>query len=156
MDKAIAAKGSISIGISKTTPDGKSVDAAGGGSTSIPVHTDTVTISVTGREGSATVGTDGKPIDSSAPFVLMHELVGHAIPRIAGSDTGNAVDNENKVRAEVTTHRLREAEPTAIEYFHLPGRRGWRSRAGAWPTPRRSSGRRSPRTRGPSRCPGGR
>ena len=121
MDKAIAAKGSISIGISKTTPDGKSVDAAGGGSTSIPVHTDTVTISVTGREGSATVGTDGKPIDSSAPFVLMHELVGHAIPRIAGSDTGNAVDNENKVRAEVTTHRLREAEPTAIEYFHLPG-----------------------------------
>lgn len=31
----------------------------------------------------------------------MHELVGHAIPRMAGSDTGNAISNENKVRSEI-------------------------------------------------------
>lgn len=33
-------------------------------------------------------------------MALMHELVGHAIPRLVGGDTGNAVDNENKVRRE--------------------------------------------------------
>lgn len=31
----------------------------------------------------------------------MHELLGHAIPFILGSDTGNAVDNENKARVQL-------------------------------------------------------
>jgi hypothetical protein len=33
-------------------------------------------------------------------MALMHELVGHAIPRLVGRDTGNAVEDENKVRRE--------------------------------------------------------
>jgi len=35
--------------------------------------------------------------------ILLHEFVGHTIPAIAPSpdfDTGNAMDNENKVRKE--------------------------------------------------------
>jgi hypothetical protein len=36
----------------------------------------------------------------TADAILMHELVGHDIPRMVGSDTGNAVLNENKVRRE--------------------------------------------------------
>ena len=45
----------------------------------------------------------------------MHELVGHAIPRMIGSDTGNAVSNENKVRAQVPPAYLRESDPSHKE-----------------------------------------
>jgi len=31
----------------------------------------------------------------------MHELVGHAIPFTEGTNTGNAIDNENKVRIQL-------------------------------------------------------
>ena len=33
--------------------------------------------------------------------IIMHELVGHGIPYTTGSDTGDAVKNENKVREEM-------------------------------------------------------
>ena len=33
--------------------------------------------------------------------VLIHEIVGHAAPVISGSETGNAVKNENIVRREL-------------------------------------------------------
>ena len=41
---------------------------------------------------------------------LMHELVGHAIPHIVGSDTGDGIENENKVR-EQTKKPKREEIP---------------------------------------------
>jgi len=48
-----------------------------------------------------TTSTGGRVRDNSGD-ILMHELVGHAIPRMLNTpDTGNAVDNENKVRAEL-------------------------------------------------------
>jgi RHS repeat-associated protein len=46
--------------------------------------------------------------------IVMHELVGHDIPRMVGRDTGNAVANENKVRAE-NGMPLRPADPTHEE-----------------------------------------
>jgi RHS repeat-associated protein len=45
---------------------------------------------------------------------LMHELVGHAIPFFVGTDTGNAVENENKVRRE-NGLPLRPSEPNHHE-----------------------------------------
>ncbi|MBR3075932.1 MAG: hypothetical protein IKH11_09315 [Bacteroidales bacterium] len=33
--------------------------------------------------------------------VLIHEIVGHAAPAIVGTETGNAVKNENIVRKEL-------------------------------------------------------
>ena len=42
--------------------------------------------------------------------VLIHEIVGHAAPAIAGSETGNAVENENIVRKELN---LQEREKEA-------------------------------------------
>ena len=53
---------------------------------------------------------DGKAIRDDPADILAHELVGHAIPNMVGSDTGNAVENENKVRDEVGSG-LRMAEP---------------------------------------------
>ena len=42
----------------------------------------------------------GNPLGDNPADILVHELVGHEIPIAVGSDTGNAVDNENKVRAQ--------------------------------------------------------
>jgi len=42
----------------------------------------------------------GHPMRDDAADILVHELVGHAIPWIVGSDTGDAVSDENKVRSE--------------------------------------------------------
>ena len=51
----------------------------------------------------------------------MHEIVGHAIPIIVGTDTGNAIQNENKARKQykekdqVGESPLRKADPTHTE-----------------------------------------
>ncbi|WP_166095530.1 hypothetical protein [Mucilaginibacter inviolabilis] len=49
--------------------------------------------------------------------ILMHELIGHAIPSIAGKDTGNAIDNENKVNKQLPKGKnaQRSAEPLHVE-----------------------------------------
>ena len=116
LDQAIKSKSTISIEIGETyvdPQDQKTKDiqeSAGGG----------VTI---GNPG----GGDQQVIVSSSPFtglsdqngntlqdepadILTHELVGHAIPRIVGTDTGNGIMNENKVRAE-NGGALRLVEP---------------------------------------------
>jgi hypothetical protein len=41
-------------------------------------------------------------------------LLGHAIPHIVGSDTGNAIENENKAKKQ-SNEPLREAEPLHLE-----------------------------------------
>ena len=42
--------------------------------------------------------TDGMLL--SPEEILMHELVGHGIPDIAGPESGNAIINDNKARIE--------------------------------------------------------
>lgn len=73
--------------------------------------------------GHKSVGRDesGKPLTNEPADILLHELVGHAIPHIAGSDTGNAVENENKARKEIGPHTpekpspQRQANPDDVE-----------------------------------------
>lgn len=113
LQDAIEAKGIIHI---KIDPDAKTRDNQGkpttiknaGGSTDQVfeeindkiVHTEAnITISGLSYAG-ALMDADGKPLTADAADILIHELVGHAIPWVAGGDTGNAVDNENKVRAD--------------------------------------------------------
>ncbi|MDF2435358.1 MAG: hypothetical protein JWP44_4989 [Mucilaginibacter sp.] len=59
----------------------------------------------------------GKPLRDDPADILAHELVGHAIPHATKSDTGNAVDNENKVRAQegAGKNAQRAKEPTHVE-----------------------------------------
>jgi hypothetical protein len=50
--------------------------------------------------GRKLTNTRGQVLRNDPADILVHELVGHAIPAIAGSDTGNAVKNENKARSQ--------------------------------------------------------
>lgn len=50
-------------------------------------------------------------------MVLMHELVGHAIPNMIGGGSGNAVENENEVRRQIPGAGQREAQSWHDEKF---------------------------------------
>lgn len=54
-----------------------------------------------GKEMTSYGAKDGGTISPDPGGGLMHEMVGHAIPRMVGSETGNAVSNENNVRIEM-------------------------------------------------------
>ncbi|HJU41066.1 MAG TPA: RHS repeat-associated core domain-containing protein [Tahibacter sp.] len=74
-------------------------------------------VTLGGKTGNQDVIVSGNPPSDgsgTAADVLAHELVGHAIPRLVGSDTGNAIANENKVRAE-TTKNYRDPNPKHVE-----------------------------------------
>ena len=48
----------------------------------------------------------GKPLKQDAADVLMHEVIGHGIPKLLGESQGvNAVEEENKVRQELKSGR---------------------------------------------------
>jgi len=140
-DKLVAAIGksqTINIEIKKaeTTPligaDGKTlvpnptgvpinIDVnSGGGITFGNPGTDQL-VTISGNPDTKLKDTKGAPLVDQPADILAHELVGHAIPAIVGTDTGNAVQNENKVRAQTGTHTKanpspqRKAEPTHVE-----------------------------------------
>lgn len=56
---------------------------------------------LSGKSFYGLTDTDGNPLRDDPADILAHELVGHAIPKTIGTDTGNAVKNENKVRSEL-------------------------------------------------------
>ena len=61
--------------------------------------------------------TEGKPLKLTAADILLHELIGHAIPMTVGTDTGNAIDNENKARKQLNKGKgkLVKSDPDHIE-----------------------------------------
>ena len=115
VDQAIASDDTISIEIAGETtengkPDGIKVKVEGGatfGSWSTvlrrpdPVRVVITGLPMLGKKGSDGHGLNGDPLYMTPAQILMHELVGHAIPQIGIGDTGNAIDNENKVRLEL-------------------------------------------------------
>ncbi len=56
----------------------------------------------------------GNIITVSPEEILMHELVGHAIPFTVKTDTGNAVKNDNKARSQ-TGDPQRKSSPAHVE-----------------------------------------
>ena len=56
---------------------------------------------VVSKEGHIVHDTQGNEVKKPAGEVLIHEIVGHAAPAIVGTETGNAVKNENIVRREL-------------------------------------------------------
>lgn len=132
LNKAISSDKEIQIIVSKSFIDKKgeekNVDkVAGGGVTQAKRNKETkefesVTITISGNDYIGLKDKNNNPLIDKAEDILAHELVGHAIPMIVGSDTGNAVENENKVRAEVKVNNqtkespLREEEPNHKEF----------------------------------------
>lgn len=102
----------------------QNVDAESGGGVTFcgpKPGTDQV-VYISGNENKTLTDTKGNPLRDEAADILAHELVGHAIPWTAvGTDTGNAVENENKVRKEykekgqVGESPLRAPEPGHTE-----------------------------------------
>jgi RHS repeat-associated protein len=131
---AIKNKKTIEINIQNIIPkrplislDGKSmeknagepfnVDKMAGGGVTFGIKNSNQLVYVSGNINHNLLDTEGAELKDRVADGLVHELVGHAIPAIVGSDTGNAIKNENKVRAQLGPGRddLRAAEPRHIE-----------------------------------------
>ena len=103
--QGIAAKATISVVQSQTftSRSGIQYDVdknGGGGVTDGSANGGNQQVTVSGRDNVLILKGSGIFFKEGAGQILMHEFVGHAIPRVAGSDTGNAVANENRVRRE--------------------------------------------------------
>ncbi|CAH0277110.1 tRNA nuclease WapA [Pedobacter sp. Bi27] len=124
----------ISIKIASTFTDrngqAKSVDlVAGGGVTQSGVMTKkdasgkvvsttkVAEVTISDNPNQMIKDTNGQILRDNPADILAHELVGHAIPIITKTDTGNAVSNENKVRKQLLPgqNKERQADPNHKE-----------------------------------------
>jgi RHS repeat-associated protein len=71
---------------------------------------------ISGNANPKAIDASGNSFTESPADILVHELVGHAIPKIVGKDTGNAVASSNKVYAQVPGKRIRQAESNHLEW----------------------------------------
>ncbi|WP_161630566.1 RHS repeat-associated core domain-containing protein, partial [Pseudoduganella violaceinigra] len=116
--KGIASPERITLEISSyVTANGlKGVDwDFGGGVTMKNAGSNEVRVVISGNPNNNLTDTNGKPLTDNPADILVHEIVGHALPLIGISDTGNAVDNENKVRAQNGNGAQRAPEPNHAE-----------------------------------------
>lgn len=119
LNQAIASGNTINVSIGSTYTDahtGESVQVNGGLTQALGNGLSDQNVMITGQSYTGDIKTStGAPLTETASSTLMHELVGHAIPGAVGSDTGNAVSNENKVRIELPEADLRKREPDHVE-----------------------------------------
>ncbi len=122
LNAAIASDKVINISVGKEFNDaftGKMQQVGGGATQGLGYGTalSDQNVMVTGESYSHPdmLTTTGDLLTQSPAMVLMHELVGHAIPGAVGSDTGNAVGNENKVRIEIPDADLRMRDDDHVE-----------------------------------------
>ena len=119
---AINSEKAVGITVSPTyiTETGREVDVdsplTGGGLTDGSLGGDQHVI-ISGRSNNTIKGVDGSSIPRGPGMVLMHELVGHAIPNMIGGGSGNAVENENEVRRQIPGAGQREAQSWHDEKF---------------------------------------
>ena len=106
LDATISAEGllTIMLGDKYTVKDAKTskiydVTKTGGGLTDKTNKTNVKT--VVSEKGHLVHDTEGNEVKKTAEEVLIHEIVGHAAPALVGTETGNAVKNENIVRKEL-------------------------------------------------------
>ena len=106
LDAIISAEGKLTIMIADkyTATNGRTsktfdVNKMGGGLTDATVKTNVKTL--VSEKGHMVHDSEGNKIKKTSAEVLIHEIVGHAAPAIVGTETGNAVKNENIVRKEL-------------------------------------------------------
>lgn len=115
--EAIESDNVISISISETIEVGGksySLSENGQGATAGAKANGDQRVVVTGRGHTGATDVNGNQLNQSSADVLNHELVGHAIPGAVGTDTGNAVSNENKIRSD-RNETLRASDPDHTE-----------------------------------------
>lgn len=105
LEQAISSSNSIYIKLGSTLFDheqGRDVNISElGGAATTSYRDGSANLITVGKEMTSYSAKDGGTISPDQGAGLMHEMVGHAIPRMVGSETGNAVSNENTVRAEM-------------------------------------------------------
>ena len=117
MKAAINAKEIISVSISPTYKDSatgkmESVDKVmGGGVTTGAPNGGNQKVVISGNSNTTLKDTSGGPLRDEPADILAHELGGHAIPHVTGAQSGNAVQDENKIRSEVPGSGQRAPEP---------------------------------------------
>jgi RHS repeat-associated protein len=73
---------------------------------------------LSGKDNPTFDAKDGSKLeDYKAADLLMHELLGHAIPSIIGGGTGDAIKNENKAREQIKGAKERKEEENHPENF---------------------------------------
>ena len=72
---------------------------------------------ISGQANTTVQGASGSSIPTGPDMVLMHELVGHAIPNMIGGGSGNAVENENQIREQIPGAGQRESQEWHREKF---------------------------------------
>lgn len=74
-----------------------------------------VNVIISGNANDKLKDQEDKVLEDEAADILYHEIVGHAAaPKVLGADTGNAINNENKIRKELNKP-LRREDPKHVE-----------------------------------------
>ena len=121
LKSAIASKDVISVSIGKTYTDPTngskhSVDADAGGGVTIGARSGgNQTVIISGNSDTSIQDTSGSALRDTPADILSHELGGHAIPHIIGPQSGNAVQDGNKIRSEIPGSGQRAPEPSHQE-----------------------------------------
>jgi len=115
----------INITINKNAPlkykDGKyrmnyDVENAGGGCT-VQVYDSWIVVTITGAFSTKNIFMENlKPHRYSPEEILMHELVGHAIPKLLNNTGGSAIFNENTIRKELGLDERKEMYNDPVIY----------------------------------------
>ncbi len=121
LKSAISSKSVISISIGRTYTDPRSgvikkVDVDAGGGVTIGARSGgNQKVVISGNSNTTLKDVSGGPLRDTPADILAHELGGHAIPHITGTQTGNAVEDENRIRNEVPGSGQRAPEPSHQE-----------------------------------------
>lgn len=119
LNQAIASDNTINVEIGDNYHNaftGENVEIRGGLTQALGNGLSDQNVMVTGQSYTGDMQTStGDPLTQTPGTVLMHEMVGHAIPGAVGPDTGNAVGNENKVRIQIPDADLRMRDDKHIE-----------------------------------------
>ncbi|WP_242163621.1 hypothetical protein [Lysobacter sp. M15] len=119
LNQAISSDKTINVQIADTYENaftGENIQVQGGLTQALGNGLSDQNVVVTGQSYTGDMQTStGAPLTQTPGTILMHEMVGHAIPGAVGSETGNAVSNENNVRIQLPDADLRMRDESHIE-----------------------------------------
>ncbi|KLD77066.1 hypothetical protein Y886_17790 [Xanthomonas hyacinthi DSM 19077] len=119
LNQAISSDKTINVQIADTYKNavtGENIQVQGGLTQALGNGLSDQNVVVTGQSYTGDMQTStGAPLTQTPSTILMHEMVGHAIPGAVGSETGNAVSNENNVRIQLPDADLRMRDESHIE-----------------------------------------
>jgi hypothetical protein len=119
VDALISSPTQVALDISPTYTEESGtvtpVDGTPGSGITDPRANGDVYTAILGSNNLSTRDVNGKTIGATPREILMHEIVGHVAPIMLGCDTGDAVSNESKTRAQIPTILQRAPDSNHVE-----------------------------------------